>query len=513
MLGVQPLLPEIISNHGRWRARKPALVVDGQTLSWGAFHARTNQVANGLIAAGLKTGDRLGVVMNNCAPMAELIVGAMKSGVVVTPLNVSVPDEAIDAMLKDASVSAVAASASHIGRISRDVQSGARLLIVEGDCPEPSWRDYVVWRDGQSDDEVHVSLRREDLCNIIYSSGTTSLPKGIMHSHGGRLDWAHDLGHALRYHENARLLVATGLYSNITWAGMLPTLLLGGTIVVRPGFSPQDILETIDRERITHTSMVPVQFQRLLEYATFDEFDVSSMHAMMCCGSPLPERVKRALFDKFDCGVIELYGSTEGVVTTLSPEDAHTRMTSVGKPVPGEDIAIISDDGRYCAVGEAGEIVARSRFAMDGYWNNPRATEEAQWVDGLGGRWLRSGDIGRLDEDGFLYITDRKKDMIISGGQNIYPADLEAVLMQHDHVADCAVFGVPSERWGETPLALLVLRESSTVSGNEILLWANEKLGKQQRIALVEVRASLPRNANGKLLKRELRAPYWEQAN
>jgi acyl-CoA synthetase (AMP-forming)/AMP-acid ligase II len=293
---------------------------------------------------------------------------------------------------------------------------------------------------------------------------------------------------------------------------MLPTLLLGGTLVIQPGFDALEVLKTIECERITHTSMVPVQFQRLLEHPELDSCDRSSMQAMMCCGAPLPTCVKEALFEKFACGVIELYGSTEGIITTLAPEEAHGRMASVGRPLPGEDIAILDGDDRIVAQGEAGEIVALSRFAMEGYWQRADATAAAFWIDASGRRWLRSGDIGRIDAEGYLYITDRKKDMIISGGQNVYPADIEAVLVRHPDVADCAVFGIPSERWGETPLALVVLRDKTKIGADALRNWANTQLGRQQRLHAVELRESLPRNANGKLLKRELRAPYWRAA-
>jgi acyl-CoA synthetase (AMP-forming)/AMP-acid ligase II len=506
----QPLLPDIIRLHGRWRAANTVLICPEETLDWAAFDARTEQVANGLVAAGCGRGARVCVLMGNSAAMTEVLVGAMKAGAIVAPLNTSVTDEAIAAMLRDAGAEAIFTSAEHYRRIGGDALERARLRVVAGGAG-PNWSAYAAWRDAQPVKVGCASLDRDDVCNIIYSSGTTGQPKGITHTHGARLDWAHDLAHALRYHSGARLLVATGLYSNITWAGMLPTLMLGGSIVVRPGFDALDILKTIARDRITHTSMVPVQYQRLLEHPEFEAYDRSSMEAMMCCGAPLPLHVKEALFEKFPCGVIELYGSTEGVITTLAPEEAPGRMASVGRPLPGEDLMILDEDNRPVAQGESGEVVALSRFVMSAYWNNPAATAEVFWTDDEGRRWLRSGDIGRLDEAGFLTITDRKKDMIISGGQNIYPADLEAVLVRHPEVADCAVFGVPSERWGETPLALVVLREDAVANANALRDWANAQLGKQQRLHAVELRASLPRNANGKLLKRELRAPYWRK--
>ncbi len=508
----QPLLPDIIRLHGRWRAEQPALITAEETLDWRTFNARTDRVASGLIAVGCGKGARVGVVMNNSAAMAEVLIGAMKAGAIVAPLNTSVADEALTAMLRDAGVGALFTSADHCARIDDEVRTQARLCVVAGaQAPAPGWSDYGSWRDGQAE-HAPMAIERDDLCNIIYSSGTTGQPKGIAHTHGARVDWAHDLAHALRYHSGARLLVVTGLYSNISWAGLLPTLLLGGTIVVRPSFDALDVLNTIERERITHTSMVPVQFQRLLDHPEFNAHDRSPMQAMMCCGAPLPVHLKEALFETFLCGVIELYGSTEGIITTLAPEEAHNRMASVGKPLPGEDLLILDDENRPLPHGAPGEIVALSRFAMQGYWRRPDATAEAFWTDSEGRRWLRSGDIGRLDEAGYLTITDRKKDMIISGGQNIYPADLEAVLVRHPDVADCAVFGVPSDRWGETPLALAVLRGGARIGAEGLRDWANKQLGKQQRLSAVELRASLPRNANGKLLKRELRAPYWAAA-
>ncbi|MBL8542789.1 MAG: AMP-binding protein [Hyphomonadaceae bacterium] len=499
-------MADVISLNGRWRGGSLALVTETEQLNWRTLDARANQVANGLIDAGCGKGERVGIVMANGAPMVEVMLGAIKAGAIVTPLNTSIADEAIAAMLDDAGVKALFATFGYAGRVS-GMAGCATLRVCAGEAS--GWIDYAGWRDAQSDAEPNVDIAPGDVCNIIYSSGTTGLPKGIVHTHACRFNTAHDFAHTLRYHCGARTLIVTGLFSNISWASMLPTVLNGGTLFVRAGFDPHDVLETIERERITHISMVPVQYQRLLEHPDFERFDRSSMQAMMCCGAPLPIAVKERVFETFRCGLIELYGSTEGIITTLAPEEAPGRMASVGKPLPGEDIAILSDDNRVLPCGETGEVIGLSRIVMQGYWNKPEATAEAMWIDERGRAWLRSGDIGRIDEEGYLFITDRKKDMIISGGQNIYPADLEAVLMRHPAVADCAVFGIPSEKWGETPLAIVVLREGACAKGDDVRSWANSLLGKQQRIHAVELRDSLPRNANGKLLKRELRAPYW----
>jgi acyl-CoA synthetase (AMP-forming)/AMP-acid ligase II len=202
-----------------------------------------------------------------------------------------------------------------------------------------------------------------------------------------------------------------------------------------------------------------------------------------------------------------LYGLTEGPVTTLEPEDAEGRLSSVGKPLPGTDILILGDEDRPCPPNVPGEIVGRGRMLMAGYHGRPDANEEATWTDGQGHRWLRTGDIGKLDEQGFLYLVDRKKDLIISGGQNIYPADIEVVIAAHPAVAEVAVIGVDSTRWGETPLAVTVLRDTNVDLG-ELKNWTNERVGKQQRIAGVVTVPELPRNPNGKVLKRELRKRF-----
>jgi acyl-CoA synthetase (AMP-forming)/AMP-acid ligase II len=235
------------------------------------------------------------------------------------------------------------------------------------------------------------------------------------------------------------------------------------------------------------------------------------MQAMMSCGSPLHEGLKQAIFETFPCGIIELYGLTEGIITTLDPEDAQGRWSSVGKPLIGTDILIIGDDDQPCDCGESGEIVSRGRITMPGYWQREDANAEARYVDASGQVWLRSGDIGHLDSQGFLYIVDRKKDMILSGGQNIYPQDIEAVLVTHPQIADVAVIGAPSQRWGETPVALVVPRDPG-LEMPALLDWANQRLGRQQRLADCIAVTELPRNPNGKILKRELRKEYGDKS-
>jgi acyl-CoA synthetase (AMP-forming)/AMP-acid ligase II len=505
------LLPELIALNGRWLADKPAVVEGDRRLTWREFDEATNRVAHALSALGLGPGSRLAVLMSNRIEMVELLFGAGKAAVSAVPLNVTISDAAVAAMIADSGATAVAASADHRARIDALIADGrlpANFIRIGIDAAGGGWREFASIRDTQPAHRPAIRIEPGTECNIIYSSGTTGLPKGIVHNHQCRMHWANDLAIALRYHSGARTLCSLGLYSNISWVAMLATILTGGTIVVMREFSAAGVFEHIERFRITHGAFVPVQLQRMLDCPDAAGRDVSSLESIMCCGSPLPVAVKRRVRDRLDCNLIELYGLTEGIVAVLAPEDFERKIESVGKPIPGQDIRIVGPDDREAARAQDGEIVGFGRLVMEGYHNRADATSEATWIDPDGKRWLRTGDIGRLDEEGFLYVVDRKKDMIISGGQNIYPADIEAVMHEHPAVAEVAVIGVPDTTWGETPLAVVVARAGQSATAQQLVQWTNDRVGKQQRIRGVVFRDSLPRNPNGKILKRELRLEY-----
>ena len=497
-----PLMPDIWALHGRWRASHPAVVSWDGALTWSALISRTNQVANGLAALGLKPGDRAAVLMGNSLSTVEVLVGLMRAGIAAVPMNPGVTDESIAAMMADAGVRVLFLSEEHAGRRFAVDQLAAGGVITRGGA---TGQDYAAWRDAQSDAHPGVGVRPDWVCNIIYSSGTTGLPKGIVHTHAQRTAWAYDVGQALRYDSAARTLAVVGLHSNISWVCMLCTFLVGGTLLVERHGDPETFFGRVRDDHISHTAMVPLMCQRLLEAWPTDPDDHASLRSLMCCGSPLPVSIKGELLERLGGVLIELYGSTEGVITTLDPEDAPGRLTSVGKPVAGTDLAIVGGDDRPVAAGEAGEIVGRGRFVMDGYWNRPEATAEATWIDPQGQPWLRIGDIGRLDDEGFLYVVDRKKDMILSGGQNIYPADMEAILFERPEVAECAIVGAPSAKWGETPVAFVVTANGATPDPEELRAWLNSRIARFQKVAEIILTDALPRNATGKVLKRDLR--------
>jgi long-chain acyl-CoA synthetase len=344
-----------------------------------------------------------------------------------------------------------------------------------------------------------------DPFNIIYSSGTTGTPKGIVQPHAMR--W----GQIKRviYDEDAITILSTPLYSNTTLVSFLPTLGAGGTALLMAKFDATEFLRLSAMHRATHTMLVPVQYRRIMEHPDFDSFDLSNFRLKFSTSAPFAPNIKADVLKRWPGGLVEFYGMTEGggscmLVAHENPSKLHT----VGVPIEGHDIRLIDEQGREVAKGGTGEIVGRSPAMMVGYHNQPEKTREAEWISPDGLRFIRTGDVGRFDEDGFLTLMDRKKDMIISGGFNIYPSDLEAELARHPAVAESAVVGVPSAAWGETPVAFVHLRENAEVGAEEIRAFVNARVGKTQRLSDIRVVEALPRSAIGKVLKRELRDSY-----
>lgn len=502
----EPLLHDHVTLNAVSRADQWACVCGEDRLTWRALADRLHQAAEAYAALGLERGDRIAILMDNSIDMLVAMLGAVCGGYVVVPLNTSVSDDGIRTMLRDSAARTVVASGEHIARVdSMQLQDGSTHLLSVGDAGS-HWHDFTTLLDAQPGDKPFAPVQPDADCNIIFSSGTTGHPKGIVHSHACRMAWARDLSLALRYRPGARTLATLGLYSNISWVMLLNTVLCGGTLFITRGFDASQCLSLIEDEQISHLSIVPVQLRSFLNDRDVGRYDLSSLESVMCCGAPLAPALKLDTLARLTPNLIELYGLTEGLITIQDLGDAESFPESVGRPAPGQQLKILRDDDTEAPVGDAGEIVGLGRLMMTGYLNRDDANAESTWTDADGRRWLRTGDIGRLDALGNLMIVDRKKDMIISGGQNVYPADIEAVMQQHSAVSEVAVIGVPSERWGETPLAIVVAHDP--FDSDALVDWTNARVGRQQKISGVRKVDALPRNANGKVLKRRLRVDF-----
>jgi acyl-CoA synthetase (AMP-forming)/AMP-acid ligase II len=319
--------------------------------------------------------------------------------------------------------------------------------------------------------------------------------------------WMHvRRGSTLGYDRDAVTICSTPLYSNTTLVSFLPALAGGGTVVLMQKFDAARFVALAAERRATHAMLVPVQYQRIMDLPDFDRYDLNSFRMKFCTSAPFGAALKADILKRWPGGLVEYYGMTEGGGTcVLVAHEFPNKLHTVGRPADGHDIRLIDEHGKEVPRGEIGEVVGRSHAMMNGYHGQPAKTAEAQWYDGEGNRFIRTGDVGRFDADGFLTLLDRRKDMIISGGFNLYPSDLEAVIVRHDSVKEAAVVGLPSRQWGETPVAFVVLKPGRTEDPEALRQWANERLGKTQRLAALRFVDELPRSAIGKVLKRELR--------
>jgi len=496
-------ISDLVREHAAARPEQAALVQGDSVLSYRALDALMDRVAASLQRDGVQPGESIALCGATTPLQAALFLGALRAGVAVAPLAPSVTPENFASMLGDAQARLLFVDASAAALVPADALP--RCIALDAGAPGQALKDWLAAPGARSST---VAVKPEDPFNIIYSSGTTGTPKGIVQPHGMR--WAHVMrGAKYGYGPDTVTLLATPLYSNTTLVVFLPTIAFGGTVVLMAKFDAALYLALAQQYRATHTMLVPVQYQRILALPSFGEHDLASFRFKFSTSAPFSAALKCDALARWPGGLVEFYGMTEGGGTGILEAHLHPdKLHTVGRPAEGHDIRLIDDLGREVAAGEAGEVVGRSPGMMTGYHGQPEKTREAEWFAPDGQRFIRTGDIGRFDADGFLILFDRKKDMIISGGFNIFPSDLEAVLGRHPAVAESAVVGVPSTQWGETPVAFVVRREGHDAPAEDIRQWLNAQVGKTQRLADLRFVAELPRSAIGKVLKRELRESY-----
>ena len=443
----------------------------------------------------------MALLLDNSVELLELYLAAMKTGLVVVPLSPLLRAEGLLNLMLDADVSALVSTE----RLAPEVETIRERLGLTEDrllSVESSYRRLT--HAASPAPPPRPGLSGDDPFDIVYSSGTTGDPKGIVHTHGIREAYGTGFASSFRIHPESIVLHAGSLVFNGSFVTLMPALYLGCVYVLLPAFEPRAMLEVLATERVTHIMTVPSQVVALLQHSDFDEAHLPALQMIGSLGAPLLQEHRQELIRRFPRRLYELYGLTEGLVTILDRDDVERKPFSVGVPPPLYELRIVGANGLDLLPGDIGEIVGRGPITMPGYHRRPDLTAETL-VDG----WIHSGDLGYVDEDGFLHLVDRKKDLVISGGVNVYPRDIEEVTIQHPDVLDVAVFGVPDEHWGESPIAAVRLRPDAKADAAELRDWINERVqARYQRVREVIVCDEFPLSLAGKTLRRVIRDEY-----
>lgn len=510
---------DVVRHQAREIGRQVAFEFQGDELTFSALDRRSNRAANALASLGVNKGDRIAYLGKNSHLYFEILAGAAKLGAVMTPVNWRLARPEVAYVLNDSQAKVLFVGPGFDGMVS-DIRGQLEHVapIYGSEGPEGEFPGYPGWRDEFPNDDPGAACEVEDDAIQLYTSGTTGYPKGAILTHGSifssrmndvdeseLMDWQKTVP------GEVALLAMPCFHISGTGYG-LGTMFNGSKAIVLPEYDPTQALDLIENYNISKIFMVPAAIQILLNHPRIGEVDFSNLKYITYGASPIPLELMKQAMDVLGCGFVQMYGMTEtsGTIVTLDPEDhvpeGSPKMRSVGTPLKDVEIKIIDEDGAEVATGTIGEIATRSPKNMKGYWNRPEATEET--IDSEG--WLRTGDAGYLDEDGYLYIQDRVKDMIISGGENVYPAEVENAVYAHPKVADVAVIGVPDEKWGEAVKACVVVKEDEELSEAEVIAHAREHIAGYKCPKSVDFIEALPRNPSGKILRKDLRAPYWE---
>ncbi len=427
-------------------------------LTYAAFDARVDRIAATLQQGGVGPGGVVAICAMSAVDYAAVFIATVRIGAAVAPLAPSSTPDQLAAMIANSGARHLFLDATTAAQLAPVLAALTPQVIGIG--PDAPGTPIDAWLAPAGSRPEPAPVDPKAAFNIIYSSGTTGTPKGIVQSFAMR--WPHNhLTSPPGYGRGAVAILSTPLYSNTTLVSFLPALAGGGTVVLMPKFDARGFLELSQQYRATHAMLVPVQYRRILALPDFDAFDLSAYRMKYATSAPFAAELKAEVLRRWPGGLVEYYGMTEGgggcaLLAHEHPDKLHT----VGKPMPGHDLRVIGPDGDFAAPGVPGEVVGRSQSMMTGYHNAPAKTAEAEWFSPAGDRYIRTGDIAAIDADGFVTLIGRAKDMIISGGFNVYPVDIERVLKDHPAVDEAAVIGVPSAEWGETPVAFVTLREN-----------------------------------------------------
>lgn len=489
--------------------------LDGKTRSFSQLNENINRITNRLMASGVKQGDRVAILSRNSLEYIETF-GLSKAGIVVVPLNWRLQPEELVRLI-DHSESVAVLVEDYFSTIGDEIKSkAAKVEHWIGIGQEKSgWLNYSDLIDGGSVDEVEVAVADRDPLCIIYTSGTTGLPKGVSVSHGGTLCNGRVAADEMleMVHGDCTMAVMPLFHVGGMWYHCFPSIASGCTTLVLNEFNPDVVLSALVEHRISNVHLVPTMIAALIKLPNAREVDLSHVRLIFYAASSMPATLLKEAMEVFSgCGFAQAYGSTEGgVITVLDPE-SHLRaktpmgehlLTSCGRAMQEREIRIVDDDERVVSFGSVGEIEIRSPGLMSGYWNDEARTRRA-----VHGGWLKTGDMGYFDGEGFLYIVDRRNDMIVTGGENVFPTEVEAILYQDPDIQEVAVFGIPDPKWVEIVVAAVVLKPGRNITSEEIQLRLKQKIASYKCPKEIYIVDNLPKNAVGKLLRKDLKSKY-----
>jgi len=509
-------MAEVSRYHAQRRGAAVALVFEDETVDYLTFDRRCTQIANGLAAMGVRKGHRIAFIGKNSPDYFELLFGAAKAGVVMVPVSWRLAAMEVDYILSDGEVKVLFSDAEFLPLLAKSpaAQKITTVTMIGGS-------EFRAWRDSQSSDDAMPEVSPNDIFIQLYTSGTTGYPKGVQLPHGNffaiekaRVAAGSPDEELFEWNlwgpDDVGLITMPCFHISGTGWGVVG-LYAGAKNVVMREFSPEGVLKSFNQHGVTKLLLVPTAIQMVLDHPHAATTNFDSLKYLCYGASPIPLEILKRAIVVFNCQFVQMYGLTEttGAITFLPAKDhevgGNQRMLSAGRAVYGMELAIFDGEGRRLAAGEIGEICVRTPTLMAGYWKLPERTAEC--IDAQG--WFHTGDAGCLDEDGYVYIKDRIKDMIVSGGVNVYPAEIENALYAMPEVAEAAVIGVPDPKWGEAVLAIIVPREGAKLDAERVMEFCRDRIASYKIPRRIELVSALPRNGTGKVMKTELRKPYW----